>query len=77
MTTSFDLSLQVRSPIAALLTSGALRAIRAPLVVGVWALQGLPPVWAEAVAPASAPDVARTAALASLALPACRAALGL
>ncbi|MFN9242847.1 MAG: hypothetical protein ACK6DG_02570 [Cyanobacteriota bacterium] len=77
MTPSFDLSLQVRSPIAALLTSGALRAIRAPLVVGVWALQGLPPVWAEAVAPASAPDVARTAALASLALPACRAALGL
>lgn len=77
MTASFGLSLQVRSPIAALLTSGALRAIRAPLVVWVWALQGLPPVWAEAVAPASAPDVARTAALASLALPACRAALGL
>ncbi|MFN9532741.1 MAG: hypothetical protein ACK575_15085, partial [Cyanobacteriota bacterium] len=71
MTTSFDLSLQVRSPFAALLPSGALRAIRVPLALGVCALQALPPVWAEPVAPASAPDAARYAALASLALPAC------
>ncbi|MEY4354088.1 MAG: hypothetical protein RLZZ609_2329 [Cyanobacteriota bacterium] len=77
MTPSFDLSLQVRSPFAALLPSGAFRAIRGQLVVGVCALQALPPVWAEPVAPPSAQDAASPEARASLALPACRAALGL
>jgi hypothetical protein len=47
------------------------------LVVGVCALQALPPVWAEPVAPPSAQDAASPEARASLALPACRAALGL
>lgn len=67
----------MRSPTAALFPSGALGAISGHLVLLGSALGTLPPAGAEALPSPASPQAAKDAALASLALPACRAALGL
>ncbi len=66
----------MRYPIAALLPFGALGAISGPLLA-LGSVLAAPPAGAEASPSSPSPQTAKVAALASLALSTCRAALGL